>query len=298
MKKILKTDKLGAIGKQKMNKTSRNFLILGILVIIVFAVNAWVIISNNQQVSIVTLDKAVAQGGMITPDMFKEGKMSKKDYNSQGIIEVYEGFKRRAIVLWEDRETIKTAYAAHYIRGGTPLYWDALTSEQPKDYAYLYQMDGELLRLEVDALHFGNMLIPGDKLNVRVTYEENDYTLLSDSEYNALIAKGSVQVGTVPVESMLFSNVTVLDMLNTEGDSIFDMYYKLLNYSTKEQKEMAASKEFKALTKPQTILLNVTAEEADAYMRIMKKNPSFMLTLLPRETGNVITEALSDLGIK
>lgn len=297
--KRVKKENVGNVsGKKKLSKLSRNFFILGVLIVAVVFVNTWVYISNNQDIEIVKLKESIPQDGIITQDHFYKDTMSKKEYNKQGIIEVYAGFKRRAIVLWEDRNTIETAYASYYIRKDTPLYWDALTTEQPKDYAYLYQMDGELLRLDIDPEEFGNILVPGDKLNIRISYDEQDYTLLNDSEYSALIASGGVQAKTVRVEKMLFSGVTVLDMLNSDGDSIFDMYYLLLNYNTKQQEEFMNSPEFIEKTTPVKVLLNVTAEEAEAYMRVKGKSPQMMVTLLPRESGNVITEALADLGIK
>ena len=53
--------------------------------------------------------------------------------------------------------------------------------------------------------------------------------------------------------------------------------------------------ELKAYTAPSQIILCVTAEEAENYMRLQNKGPKYMLTLLPRDSESVILDALNSL---
>lgn len=278
------------------NTMKVTFLLAGVVVLVI-ALNFWSSYSLKQTVDIVKLNTSVPQGGRITQDMMYKDTMLKSEYEKEGVYEFADGTKKRAIVLWEDRESIQNAFASYYIRHDTKLYWDALSRETPKEYAYLYEMDGELLKIDIDASQFGDMLVPGDKINVRVVYEETEYVLPTEKDFILQQQMGITADNKVTRSEMLFNAVPVLDILNSKGESIFDIYYELLALPKVQQLEIAESEEFKEAVQPVEILLNVTPEEADRYMSIANKSPKYMMTLLPRSSGNVITEALSDLNI-
>lgn len=281
----------------KYSKTVKVSVALGLVVAIILGLNFWSSFSLRQTVDIVKLSSAVPQDGVVSQDNMVKDTMLKSEYEKQGVYTLSDGTKKRSIVLWEDKDIITNAYASYYIRQNTPLYWDALSKETPKQYSYLYKMDGELLKLDVEATEFGKMLVPGDKVNIRASYQENDYTLPNESDFSLQQQMGITPETTVTKNDMLFNNVVVLDILNGSGDSIFDIYYRLLALPKSEQEETVATEEFKAQVQPAEILLNVTPEEADNYMSISNKSPKYMITLLPRTSGNLITEALNDLEI-
>ena len=293
----LDADKVKNQSVGKFSKTTKATLLVVVVVILAVAVNFMTSMGERQRVEVVKLANSVPQNGPITQEMMYKDTMSKAEYEKSGVYTFANGDKKRVIVLWSDREKVQDAYAAHYIRQDTELYWDALSKETAKEHAYLYKMDGELLKIDIDAGQFGSMLVPGDKINVRVTYAEKQYTLPSERDFVLQQQMGVVQDTTVQKSEMLFSGVSVLDILNAEGESIFDIYYKLISLPKTQQYELAQTEEFKTAVQPVEILLNVTAEEADRYMSIMNSGPKYMMTLLPRSSGNVITEALSELNI-
>lgn len=297
----IKSDRVKEKQVKKVSKTTKLLLMLGLFVLVIIGLNVYTSMTFKATVDIVKLNTSVPQDGVVNESMMYKDSMSKTEYEKQGVYTTADGSKRRAIMLWDDRGTItKTstvAYASYYVRQDTPLYWDSLSKETPKQNSYLYQMDGELLKLELDADQFGGMLVPGDKINVRVTYDETDYSLPSESEFLMQQQLGIAGNSTTKVSSMLFNNVTVLDILNGSGDSIFDLYYKLLALPKAQQQEVVNSEDFKMKVEPQEILLNVTPEEADNYMSVTNKSPKYLMTLLPRTSGNLITEALSELEI-
>lgn len=263
--------------------------------IVIVGVNLGSSFALRQTVDVVKLKAPVPQDGVITEDNMVKDKMLKAEYEKQGLMKFSDGSEKRQIVLWEDREKIKGAYASYYVRENAPVYWDSLTKDTPKKYAYLYNMDGELLRLDIDATQFGEMLVPGDKINVRVSYNDTLYTLPDEEQYAIQQQTGLEMETTIPVQEMLFSSATVLDMLNGEGQSIFDIYYDLLSMPKAKQQEQMESEEFKTLVTPTKILLNVTPEEADRYMSIQNKGGQYLVTLLPRTGSNAITDALNEL---
>lgn len=281
--------------KVAVSKNIAVFIVLVFVIVIVLAINIWTSAGLKETVQVVHLKDSVAQNQMITATNMEPAEMYAAEFQKVGEVTLSDGSKRSAVVRWEERESIIGGYAAYYIRKGTPIYWDSLTHETQRSNSYLYQMDGELLKIAVSADVFGEMVVPGDRVNIRCIYTENTYSLPTVAEYEAMQQLGLTMDTTKEVQCMLFSDVTILDMLNSEGESIFDIYYDLINHSTAEQQVMLESAEFKEKTAPSQILLCVTAEEADMYMRIQNKSPQYMLTLLPREGSNLILDALAAL---
>jgi len=282
---------------RRFSKTMQVSIILGVIVAIVIGLNFYSQMEMRKVVEIVKLKVSVPQDGFVTQDMMYKDTMPVSEYEKSGIYTLSDGTKRRQIVLWEDRHRIQNAYAAYYIRQDTPLYWDSLTKETPKKYSYLYKMDGELLKVNLDAKEFGRMLVPGDKINVRVTYTDTVYTLPTEREFMIQQQTGIQPQTTVTRNELLFNSVTVLDILNAQGESIFDIYYQLLALPRAEQLRIIESSDFQKQVEPSQILLNVTPEEVDRYVRISGKSPKFTMTLLPRTGGNLITEALNELQV-
>lgn len=293
----INSDKIKAKHMSRFSKTTKVSILLGIVVVVILALNIITSMQLRDTVDIVKLKSPVPQDGRITLDNMVKDKMLRSEYEKQGVYTLSDGTKKRAIVLWEDRYRIANAYASYYLRQDTPIYWDSLSKETPRKYSYLYKMDGELLKINVNAKEFGNMLVPGDRINVRASYTENEYKLPSEKDFMLQQQMGIQPQTAVTKNIMLFNNVVVLDILNSEGGSIFDIYYRLLALPKAKQQETIATEEFQKSVQPSEILLNVTPEEADRYMAIKNKSPQFMMTLLPRTSGNLITEALNELQI-
>ncbi len=284
--------------KSKSTKVNSNSAVKKSLIVVAGVIIGGNVVSSlylRQTVDVVKFKTPVSQDGIIKEDNIFKDTMARSEYIKQGMMKFSDGTEKRKIVLWEDRDKIKNAYASYYLRENAPVYWDSLTKETPKQYAYLYKMDGELLKLDMKADEFGEMLVPGDKINVRATYTDQVYSLPDEQSY-ALQQQTGIQPQTsIQKQEFLFSGATVLDMLNSEGASIFDLYYKLLALPKSKQQEILKSEEFKEQVKPVKMLLNVTPEEAEAYQKIQSKGANYLMTLLPRTGGNAITDALNEL---
>ena len=145
---------------------------------------------------------------------------------------------------------------------------------------------------------FGDMVVPGDTLNIRVNYDKKYYNLSDIEKYKLGIDSGagnSTEGVSVKTTEMLFNEVSVLDMLNSDGNSIFDIYYDYVSLSKAAQNEKLKDSTFLESIKPQSILLEVTAEEADRFMELKSSNPTYQITLLPRTGSNAILDSLSDI---
>lgn len=252
---------------------------------------------NKKVVSVVRLKDNVSANSMITEDMIEEYDMYYKEFEQYGVVNFSDGTKKKSVVTWEDRDSIVgNRYAAYYLRGGTVLFWDQTVKEQTKKNSYLYSMDGELLNIKMNTDDFGDMVVPGDTLNIRARYQKVNYDLPAEEQYKLTTEEGgTVQAVTTPVTEMLFSEVTVLDMLNSEGNSIFDIYYDYISKSKEEQAALLADSEFLTSVEPDTILLEVTAEEADRFMEIEANDAEYLMTLLPRTGSSSIIDSLAEI---
>ncbi len=270
-----------AIGKKAI------FIILVFCAVLV-AMNAYSVLQLNNMVSVVTLNVSVPQDGLITANMLEEKQMAKVDYVSFGV----RGDKKD-IVLWEDRGSIVDSFAANYISAGTPVYYSSLGVGTAKSLSYMYQMDGELLKLDVDPKQFGEILVPGDCLNIRASYTETSYKLPTMEEYQLSMSMGLSTQTTTKKQVLLFNNVPILDMLNNEGESIFDIYSRFLTYTPAQQKALSQDDKFLSSIEPSSILISATAEEVEQYAKVDSQGASYLLTVLPRSSANTVADIIS-----
>lgn len=283
----------------------QNVITIGLclaLVITVVIINFTSTAALQKTIPIAYLKQDVPKGGVINSiDQFEWVQMHELEYNQQMANTWKDGTIRREILTQNDVQKLISnggAYAGVYMRAGRPVYFEDLVSSVPQNNSYLYSMDGELLRLDITPEAFGDMAVPGDRLNVRMTYETNDYSLPSEAEYKQMLEQGAEFSGTVLVTETVFSEVTILDMLNSDGESIFDLYYELLTYPDAKRSEIINSDDFKSRTAPECILIAATAEEVERYSRIVAQgNTSYTITLLPRDGSTEILDALDELKI-
>lgn len=264
-------------------------IIFVICVCIVFAVASF---DSRRTVQVVYIKDGGAGGNcLITDDMIEPYDMNYREFKNSGTLKFSDGTRKQSIVTWANKDkVIGTRYTAYYLRGNTPLYWDSTTKEQTKKNSYLYNMTGELLNIQLNPDDFGNMIVPGDKINVRVSYAATPTDLPTSGDYTTT---GSGD--KVTVTEKLFNEVEVLDMLNSSGESIFDIYYDFISLTKNEQAKKLEDEAFIKSVKPSKILLEATSEEADNFMRIQEKSPTYLITLLPRTSSNAIIDSLSDV---
>lgn len=291
--------------KVKTNTASRaKNRVVGIIValatiIIICIVTAISTAENKKTISVVRIkeDSSVGAGKMITDDDIEKYDMYYKEFANYGVVTFSDGSKKQSVVTWDNKDmVVNNRYAAYYLRGGTVLFWDSTTKEQSKKNSYLYSMDGELLNIQLNTEDFGDMVVPGDTLNIRVSYDKTNYDLPTEEAYQLAVNAGTnISAVTTTETEMLFSEVSVLDMLNGDGASIFDIYYDYISMTKAQQNACLQDEEFLESVKPETILLEVTSEEADRYMEVAAKDPTYLITLLPRTGSNSIIDSLSDI---
>lgn len=290
----------------KANNQSRarnrilGILIALIVVMIITIATAAASAESRKTIAVVRLKDDISANALITDDMLEVYDMYYKEYEQYGTMKFSDGTTRSTIVTWNMRDkVVGQRYAAYYLRGNTVLFWDSTIKDQTRKNSYLYSMSGELLNIQMTTTDdFGDMVVPGDSLNIYATYTETNYDLPSEEQYKYQMESGSAQ-GTSGVEQtkteLMFSEVQILDMLNGSGQSIFDIYYEYISKTKAEQQALLSDDSFLQNVQPASILLEVTSEEVERYMKLQSLGASYQMTLLPRKSSSSITDSLSDI---
>lgn len=291
----------------KSNNSSRakNRLIGIVLALgVIIFVSVLTAISSAEMKKTVTVvrlknDVAIPANSLITENMVEAYDMYYKEYKQYGTMKFTDGSTRSTIVRWQDRDAVLgQRYAAYYMRSGTVLFWDSTIKDQTRKNSYLYNMSGELLNINMTTTKdFGNMVVPGDSLNVRATYTTTLYNLPTEEEYKLSQEAGDGTYNGVEVTNTecLFSEVQILDMLNSDGNSIFDIYYQYIASTKTQQQAMLSDDGFLASVKPSSILVECTSEEVEHFMELEANKADYQMTLLPRTSSSSITDSLSEI---
>lgn len=292
--------KVSANNANKARNRVVGVIIALLVVVFVSVLTAISAAENKKTITVVRLkgDTPIAANTMITEDMVESYDMYYKEYQQYGTMKFSDGSTRSTIVTWEDRDLIiGQRYAAYYLRGGTVLFWDSTIKDQTRKNSYLYSMSGELLNINMNTVSdFGDMVVPGDTLNIRATYTKTNYDLSDEEAYKLAYANGTniTSVETTVIEP-LFEEVAILDMLNAKGNSIFDIYYDYISMTKSEQAAALADDDFLSSVKPSSILLEVTSEEVEHYMEMQSAGATYQITLLPRSSSSSIIDSLNDI---
>lgn len=279
--------------------------LIGILVslgLIVFVIVMSIISSaeSRKTVTVVKLkdDVSISANSLITEDMIESYEMYYKEYKNYGTMDGFsDGKVRSTIVTWADKDiVVGKRYAAYYMREGTLLFWDSTLSDQTRKNSYLYSMTGELLNIDMNTVaDFGDMVVPGDTLNIRATYTTKYYNLPDEEGYMISGGEGYEDGVEVTQTTMLFSEVTILDMLNSAGNSIFDIYYDYISATKQEQAALLKDEAFLTSVTPASILLEASPEEVEHYMELKKAGATYQITLLARDGSSTIVDSLSEI---
>lgn len=291
----------------KANNASRSVnRLIGIIiaVCVVIFICVMTAISSAETKKTITVvrikgDSPISSNALITENMIEAYDMYYKEFEQYGTMKFSDGSTRSTIVRWSDKDlVVGQRYASYYLREGTILFWDSTIRDQTRKNSYLYSMSGELLNINMTTTgDFGDMVVPGDSLNIRATYTAEVYNLPTEEEYRLNTESGTTQSGPTEITrtDLLFSEVTILDMLNGEGQSVFDIYYDYISATKAQQAAMLNDQGFLASVQPASILLEVTSEEVERYTRFQSMGATYQMTLLPRTSSSSITDSLSEI---
>ena len=210
-------------------------------------------------------------------------------------IEAYDIIKKEydnAMILFENAESIYGKYTTTNIRKSTVLYQDQLMDERPLRNEWLYGLnsDEEVVTIPYNSTEAGgSILLPGDLIRVRVSYEveETAPAVPDDENPNSYITpqKTNKKIKT----DILFNSIVVKDMINTNGNSVYEIYKEVMRLDEKQRQDVMKSNDFISSIRPKALLLAGSPADMERYAqyKYSVSSGSFLITILSR-TGNEI----------
>lgn len=287
------------------------------ILLLMFAASAAV--SNKQEViSVIRLTRSLKAGDVITEDALAEYAMLKTTYDGLGVVELPDpnnpdrGVKTQVIVPWAQRQDVIGKYMGNYVSKGTYLTTQDITSEVTTRNPWIQTMkeDEEIYTMAFDAGTINTRLIfPGTRLRVRLLQEvpvdkvEELRKLISTAESanldlivhestvikNGELVEEATAKDAFNVAEIVINNITITDMTNAAGESIYDLYCSLLKlpvnqrlkYLRTELGENETATSWAQRVTPSTITFILDKDSASRLAEFEQGVGSLKYTILP-----------------
>ena len=234
---------------------------------------------TQRTVEVVRVKSNLKTNGLITYEL-----ISKDNVEAYKLIE--KEYDKANMILWENVESIYDKYAAHFIRKATVLYKDQLIDHKPASYIPLEELpDGEeLLTFPYNSSKAGgNILRPGDKVRIRISYEAERLVEPTDPENPNARATVEKYLQT----DTIFDSIIITDMLNSNNNSIYSVYQEAMRLDETQRQEMMKSSNFLSAVQPKALLLAATEKDVHNYAKYEAMSGTILITILRREEGTI-----------
>lgn len=210
-------------------------------------------------------------------------------------IEAYDLISREYtddMILAADKDKVIDKKTLYYLRKKSILYKDQLTDEISLKNEWLYELDDEheVLTLPYNYLECGgDILMPGDRVRIRISYEVDKASDSDDSGYGVRYSANNKTYRT----ETLFDSIVVVDMLNSASHSVYEVYREVARLSEDKKQEVMKSSEFLKNIQPKALVLEANEEQIDNYSKYKGYGAqSLLITILSRSGSNIITDQL------
>ncbi len=283
------------ISKLKTASPNRSFLkkIVAVLFSITVIVTSYIVINNasKEAQDVIEVIRVKSNEGIpafvtITDQHIEKYKLIKREYTDD-------------MVLAEDIDQVLNKLTSYYIRQSSILYHDQLIDEKPVRNEWLYNVEeeNEVLTLPYNYLEAGgNILMPGDRVRIRVSYETDEVDRnqnVNSENPNAIYTYNTRRVMKTEV---LFDSIIVKDMLNSNSHSIYEVYKEVQKLNETKRQEVMKSREFINNIQPRALLLEGSKEQVDNFSKFKGYDgQSFLITILSRSNSDVVLDQLPTL---
>jgi hypothetical protein len=272
---LVKKEKGLARSKQSLIKIGAVALSV-IVIIVTFIALQRADRAAKDTVAVVRVRNGTPAFSIITKDNVEKYDLVKKEYIKEEMF------------LYENVDDLYGQFTAYYIRGKTILYRDQLLSEKPirNEWLYVLSEEEEVVTIPYKSSEAGgDILLPGDMIRIRATYE----TELGVQGSQSINSKKSMKTET------LFDSIIVKDMLNSSGRSVYEIYKDLMRLDDKDRETTMKKSEFQSSIKPASLLLAGSSEDMERYalFKSMVSNGDFLITILSRTPSSELEEMLT-----
>lgn len=270
--------------KSEKNNSKKNILLMLVLVVTVVLI-FWVYTMGQkaeQTISVVMLAENVYKNEAITESKLKEYKMLVGEFEKYAV-DKEDGTKKRRILLWEEKDMIINTFAAYPLQADTvAMYNNFIKSRTDNSDTVLYSFPGKnIITLNVgdsDLTSFKTFLQPGDTINVTAIFSSKEQIYVTDEDGNK--TKETVETFR---EEKVFTDIMVADLLNSQGESILDLYASYNEKTVYQQAKLDTSESWLKSVEPSVMLVALTPEEETRYFQYLSKSDvSFYISLPQR----------------
>jgi hypothetical protein len=187
-----------------------------------------------------------------------------------------------------EKDAVLGKLTLYYMRKNSILYRDQLTDERTQKNEWLYTLDAEseVLTLQYNFLECGgDILMPGDRVRIRISYEHGEAAQDSGVTYSDDRKRF--------ITETLFDSISVVDMLNANSHSIYEVYKEVARLSEDKKQEVMKSSEFLRNIQPKSLVLAASKEQVDNYAKYSNiASQNLLITILSRNGSEVILDQL------
>lgn len=303
----------------QQDKKKKTIAIAYVIVILLLMAGAKVLLLLQQgEVTVIRLKADMLAGDVITDAHIKKYKMLKKSYDELGTVNYTENGitkPKQIIYKWEDKDEVVNKYIANYTQGGQYLTLKNVTDKKVIRNPWLAEVqEGDeiyTLPFEADGLD-PRLLLPGTHLRARVVVQSRsgggggnpvvDASTpvagngggVNNLDKAALVGAG----GEVPNATVVFDDLVAVDMLNSKGESLFDIYMALSKLSVEDRVNYlettieGSSTNFQQRVLPASLVFILNREQATRMAEFENlSDAKIKYTILPFEDkdGNLLS---------
>lgn len=270
-------------GRPARNQSKKNLYLVFIIIITALLI-LWVYSMGRKAedtVTVVMLKDNVYKNQVVTENMLQPYEMLVGEFEKFAVVNA-NGVKTRRILLWDERDMIINSFAVYPLKANTYAeVRDFIKSRVDNSDNVLYSFPGkDIIKLDIatqDLQAFKTFLQPGDRLNISAVYSTTE-TILEDDGYGGTIKNTVESFKTEDV----FRDIMLADLLNSNGESILDIYASYKDMTVYEQANLDASQSFKESVTPVSLLVALTPEEKERYYYFSGKSQVEFKASLPQ----------------
>ena len=270
-------------GRPAQNQSKKNTYLIVIVAITALLI-LWVYSMGQKAedtVTVVMMKENVYKNQVITEAVLQPYEMLVGEFEKFAVVDT-NGVKNRRVLLWEEKDMIINSFAAYPLKANTYAeVRDFIKSRVDNSDNVLYSFPGkDIIKLDIatqDLQAFKTFLQPGDRLNISAVYSTTE-TILEDDGYGGTIKNTVESFKTEKV----FQDIMLADLLNSNGESILDIYASYKDMTVYEQANLDSSQSFKESVTPVSLLVALTPEEKERYYYFSGKSQVEFKASLPQ----------------
>ena len=290
---------------------------------------------QQREVEIITFKRDVSIGTQITEADIQAGSILKSEYDAKKDSQYTDNTgvpqQGQIYIKTSEKDKVVGKYVTNARRLGDSVTVRDLsdTEIEPNPWYSEIPVDNELYTMKFDASDvYTRMLMPGATVRMRLivmvpTEDADEYRKqiaeksaenqhgLEDSDngyisailpfYSSTKDDDSKSDSEVPISEIVFENLVILDAMNGNNESIFDIYYSLNNMEStiRESYIRENAEDLRSRLVPSSLIMSLTKEQATSVAEFEHIDmPAYKWTVVKKESEDDLYQKFMDIGTR